>query len=74
MKYLNLRRTAVASLVALSLGMTACSSDDDGPLGGIVPDEVTDTVDGATDGVTDMVDGATDAVGGGLEAPDAASI
>jgi len=76
MKYPNLRQTAVASLVALTLGMTACSSDDDDgdhAVDGAV-DGAGDAVDGAVDGAGDAVDGADDLVDGGLEAPDADSI
>jgi len=56
--------SVVASLVALSLGMTACSSsdDDDGPLA-----VVDDVIEGGEDAVDGVVEGGEDAVDGVVE-------
>ena len=56
----------VASMVAVSLGITACSSsdDDDNPLAIVddVEDSVDDVVDGGEDAIDDVVDGGEDAI------------
>ena len=55
----------VASMVAVSLGMTACSSsdDDDGPLA--VVDDIEDDIEDVVEGGEDVVEGGEDVVEGG---------